>query len=266
MGQLDGKVAIVTGAAQGIGKASAKAMAAAGAKVLIADINGTGARAAAEEIASGGGTARGLQVDVAQEESVRGMIDETIAVWGRLDTIMNNAHSAQSDDLDIVSNTRDCWDRVFAGTLFGVVYGCKYAVPAMLKTGGGSIINVSSNATLGGDYIRVAYSAAKSAILSLTKYTATAFGKDGIRCNVLSPGTLVTPAVLNHYPAIMREIIADYIPAPRMGEPEDAAGLVVLLASDAGSFINGQTISVDGGLNTPIGPSVELRKHNVVRK
>ncbi len=265
MGRLEGKIAIVTGAARGIGQASAKAMAAEGAKVLLADINGEGAQAAAAEIEALGGTAAGHFADVSQEDQVEAMIAAALQRWGRLDVLMNNAHSGQSDDIDIVTTSRDAWDRVFAGTLFGVVYGCKHAIPAMLKTGGGSIINVSSNATLGGDFIRVAYGAAKSGVISVTKYAATAYGQLGIRCNILSPGVLVTPAVLNHYPPLMREIVAGAVLSPRMGTPEDAAGLVVYLASDESSFINGQTISVDGGLNTHLGLAIPMKKANIVR-
>lgn len=265
MGRLEGKIAIVTGAAQGIGKASAKALAAEGAKVLLADINGAGAEAAAAELEALGGTAAGYFADVSQEDQVAGMIEAALQRWGRLDVLMNNAHSGQNEDIDVVTTTRETWDKVFGGTLFGVVYGCKYAIPAMLKTGGGSIINVSSNATLGGDFIRVAYGAAKSGVISVTKYAATAYGQLGIRCNILSPGVLVTPAVLNHYPPVMRELVAGAVLSPRMGVPEDAGGLVVYLASDESSFINGQTISVDGGLNTHLGLAMDMKKANVYR-
>jgi NAD(P)-dependent dehydrogenase (short-subunit alcohol dehydrogenase family) len=258
--KLDGKVAIVTGAAQGIGHASAKALAAAGAKVVIVDINAEGAKTAADEIAAAGGQVAAIGADVSNEDDVADMIRSTVDRWGRLDVLMNNAHSGQPDDTDVVSTTRDTWDRVFACTLFGVVYGCKYGVPAMIENGGGSIINVSSNASLGGDFIRVAYAAAKNAVVSISKYTATAFGKQGIRCNILSPGVLVTPPVLELFPANLRDVLLSFVMAPRLGAPDDAAGLVTYLASDESTFINGQHISVDGAMNTVLGAAVEMHK------
>jgi NAD(P)-dependent dehydrogenase (short-subunit alcohol dehydrogenase family) len=257
---LDGKVAIVTGAAQGIGQASAKALAAAGAKVVIVDVNAEGAKTAADEITAAGGQVAALSADVSIEDHVADMIRSTVDRWGRLDVLMNNAHSGQPDDIDVVSTTRDTWDSTFACTLFGVVYGCKYGVPAMIENGGGSIINVSSNASLGGDFTRVAYAAAKNAVVSVSKYTATAFGKQGIRCNILSPGVLVTPPVLELFPANLRDALLSFVMAPRLGAPEDAAGLVTYLASDESTFINGQHISVDGAMNTVLGPAVEMRK------
>jgi NAD(P)-dependent dehydrogenase (short-subunit alcohol dehydrogenase family) len=258
--KLDGKVAIVTGAAQGIGEAAATALAAAGAKVLIADINIEGAKVAADKITAAGGEAAALGVDVSEEDDVREMISTAVDRWGRLDVLMNNAHSGQPDDTDVVSTTRETWDLVFACTLFGVVYGCKYGVPAMIQNGGGSIINVSSNAALGGDFTRVAYAAAKNALVSVSKYTATAFGKQGIRCNVVSPGVLVTPPVLELFPAELRDVLLSYVMAPRLGTPDDAAGLVTYLASDEAIFINGQDISVDGAMGTAMGAAIAVHK------
>jgi len=257
MAQLENKVAIVTGAASGIGRATAKLMAAEGARVLVADIDESGAGAVVGEIAAAGGQASALRVDVRDEAAVKAMIEAALDLYGRLDILDNNAHTGRAEDTDIVATTRETWDAVLAGTLFGVVYGCKHGVPAMLRTGGGSIINVSSNAYLGGDFVRVAYGAAKSGVNSVTKYTATAFGRQGIRCNVMSPGVLVTPAVLSQYPGELA-VVAEHVMAPRMGEPEDGARLAVFLGSDASSFINGQLISVDGGLNVHLGAVTQL--------
>jgi NAD(P)-dependent dehydrogenase (short-subunit alcohol dehydrogenase family) len=257
MAQLENKVAIVTGAASGIGRATARLMAAEGARVLVADIDESGAGAVVAEIAAAGWEASALRVDVRDETAVKTMIEAALDLYGRLDILDNNAHTGRPEDTDIVATTRETWDEVLAGTLFGVVYGCKYGVPAMLRTGGGSIINVSSNAYLGGDFVRVAYGAAKSGVNSVTKYTATAFGRQGIRCNVLSPGVLVTPPVLRQHAAELA-VIAEHVMAPRMGEPEDGARLAVFLGSDASSFINGQLISVDGGLNVHLGSVTQL--------
>jgi NAD(P)-dependent dehydrogenase (short-subunit alcohol dehydrogenase family) len=258
MGQLAGKVAIVTGAASGIGRATAKLMASEGAQVLATDINEDDLRSVVDEITTSGAEATAMPVDVTDEAAVEAMIGEAMKRYGRLDVLHNNAHTGQPDDVNVVTNSRETWDRVMAGTLYGVVYGCKYGVPAMLATGGGSIINMSSNAYLGGDVVRVAYAAAKSAVNSVTLYTATAFGKQGIRCNAVSPGVLVTPRVLALYPPALRQIILDHVLAPRLGEPEDGARLAVFLGSDASSYINGQIISVDGGLNSHLGVVPQL--------
>lgn len=263
MAVLDGKVAIVTGAAQGIGRASALALAAAGARVLVADINERGAADTVKEIVEAGGIAEAIFADVAVEADVERMIAAAVTKWGRLDTLINNAHSGQLDDANIVTTPKETWDKTFAGTLFGVVFGCKHAIPAMIKNGGGSIINVSSNTTLGGDYGRVAYSAAKAGVTSITKYVTTAFGKEGIRCNTLSPGVLLSPSALGYMSTEMVDTLAGFVCAPRMGQPEDAGGLVVFLASDASVFINGQHISVDGGMNTPLGASHELKRQGL---
>jgi NAD(P)-dependent dehydrogenase (short-subunit alcohol dehydrogenase family) len=257
---------VVTGAAQGIGQAAATALAARGASVLMADLNTAGAESAASAIADDGGDAVAYTLDVTDEHGVAAMIADTVDRWGRLDVLVNNAHTGQEDDTDVVSTTQDCWARTLAGTLFGVVYGCKYAVPAMIANGGGSIVNVSSNATLGGDFTRVAYASAKAGVTSLTRYTATAFGKQGIRCNAVSPGVLFTPTVLRQFPEEMRQSLVAYTMATRMGAPEDAAGLIAFLASDVSEFINGQVISVDGAMNTVLGPSVYIQEQSTAAR
>lgn len=258
MGQLDGKVAIVTGAASGIGRATARMMAEEGARVLAADINEAGVHELVDEIVATGAQAAALRVDVCDEDSVRAMIEEAVSRWGRLDVLDNNAHTGQPDDTDVVRTSRDCWERTFAGTLFGVVHGCKHGVPAMLASGGGSIINMSSNAHVGGDVVRVAYAAAKSAVNSVTRYTATAFGKQGIRCNAISPGVLVTPRVLAQYPPALAQILLDHALSDRLGTPEDGAHLAVFLASDGASYVNGQILSCDGGMNAHLGAVPQL--------
>lgn len=249
MGQVDNKVAIVTGAANGIGRASAIALATEGAKVLLADINPIAGIETVEAIEKAGGIAKFIRTDVSDEGQVKGMIDQAITLWGRLDILMNNAASGQRDDIDTVTNDRETWDRTFGATLFGAVYGSRHAIPVMIKNGGGSIINVSSNATINGDYVRVAYAAAKAGVNSLSMYNALVFGKQGVRSNVISPGVLVTEPVLRLYPEELRKAMADFVPSPRMGSPDDAGRLAVFLSSDAASFINGQVISVDGGLS-----------------
>jgi NAD(P)-dependent dehydrogenase (short-subunit alcohol dehydrogenase family) len=225
--------------------------------VLAVDINEKALAAVVDAIKATGAEATALRADITEEAQVASMIQTAVTRYGRLDILHNNAHTGQADDIDVVSNSRDVWDRVMAGTLYGVVYGCKYGVPAMLANGGGSIINMSSNASTGGDVVRVAYAAAKSGVNSVTKYTATVFGKKGIRCNAIAP-LLLTPAALRSFRPGFKEIIEEHLLAPRMGEPEDGARLAVFLASDAAWFINGQIISCDGGLNAHLGAVPQL--------
>lgn len=262
MRQLEGKAAIVTGAAAGIGLATAKLMAAEGARVLAADINENGLAAVVDSIKAAGAEATACRTDITDEAQVAAMVETAVQRYGRLDILHNNAHTGQPDDIDVVSNSREVWDRVMAGTLYGVVYGCKYGVPAMLANGGGSIINMSSNATLGGDVVRVAYAAAKSGVIAVTKYTATVFGKRGIRCNAISPGVLVSPGAEKTFDRLpgMKELIEDEVLAPRMGRPEDGARLAVFLGSDAAEFLNGQIIACDGGLNSQLGSVPRMRR------
>lgn len=266
-GKLTGRVAIVTGAASGIGRATAVALAREGASVLIADLDGAGAEAAAEEIREDGGAAQPCAADVGSEESVAAMVSAAVDVFGGLDILHNNAAASDPElmgrDLDLAEMDIDVWDRVMAVNLRGPMLGCKHAIPQLLERGGGAIVNTSSASGLVGDLSRAAYGASKAGLDSLTRYVATQYGKRGIRCNAIAPGVIATPALTANVPAEQIAIYERSHLTPRLGRPEDVAAAVVFLASDDGAFITGQTLSVDGGLLVHHPTFAELQRDGV---
>jgi NAD(P)-dependent dehydrogenase (short-subunit alcohol dehydrogenase family) len=249
---LEHRVAIVTGAASGIGRATANALALAGASVLVADLNGEGAAATAEEMTERGLRAKGCQADVGDEASIREMIEAAVSHFGGLDILHNNAADSDpmlmSRDLSVTELNSEVWDRTMRVNLRGPMLGCKYAIPHMIERGGGAIINTSSASGLTGDTSRSAYAASKAGLQSLTQSVAVQYGKQGVRCNAIAPGIIATPALHANVPAEQVEVYAGSTMTARLGVPEDIAATVVFLASDAAGFITGQILSVDGGL------------------
>jgi len=248
---LMNRVAIVTGAASGIGRATASALAEAGAAVVVADLNLDGAEEVAESIRAAGYEAAGQLVDVADEDSIAAMVAAAVQRFGGLDILHNNAAASSAEivgrDGQITELDVEIWDLSMQVNLRGPMLGCKHAIPRMLERGGGSIIQTSSASGLRGDLLRAAYGSSKAGLDSLTRYVATQYGKRGIRCNSIAPGVISTPALEANIPAEALDAYLRSTLTPRLGRPEDIASAVVFLASDQASFITGQVISVDGG-------------------
>ena len=248
MPDLKGKVAIVTGAASGIGRESALAFARAGAKVVAADITVDGGEETVRMIKDMGGEAVFVQVDVTKADEVKGMVDTAVATYGRLDYAHNNA-GIEGIAGPCVACTEENWDRTININLKGVFLCCKYEIPEMLKAGGGSIVNTASVAGLVGFGGIPAYTASKHGVAGLTKTIALDYAKENVRCNAVCPGVIHTPMIdrfTGGDPAAMEAMIATE-PVGRLGKPEEIADAVVYLCSDEASFITGAAIPVDGG-------------------
>lgn len=256
MRRLVGKVAIVTGSGsnEGIGAATAKRLASEGASVILADVNVDGAEMTAAAIRQAGGDAEARNFDLNDEESIRALIASSVERYGKLDILHNNAADTRVElmagDLAIADMDAAIWDATFHANTRGTMLMIKYAVPAMLKSGGGSIINTTSGTSNGGDLLRSAYAASKAAVECLTLYAAAQYGRQGIRCNGISPGLTLTSAVKANIPPKHIEQIKTHALLSGLGVPEDLAAAVAFLASDDARNITGQNIFIDGGYNS----------------
>ena len=262
MRRLEGKVAVISGTTGGIGAATARRLASEGGKVVLADINVEGAEKTAEEIRAAGGDAFAHNLDLADEASIAALIAAAIAKYGRIDVLFNNAADTRVatmvKDAAIQYMDADIWDGVFRINTRGTMLMIKHTLPHMIRQGGGSIINTSSGASLRGDLFRPAYAASKAAVNVLTEYVAAQYGKKGIRCNVVSPGLVVTENTREGQAHNFALYEAHHL-TPRLGEPDDLAAMVALLASDDGKFITAQVIAVDGGISTHFPHVAETR-------
>ncbi|MBY8880284.1 SDR family NAD(P)-dependent oxidoreductase [Actinacidiphila acidipaludis] len=251
---LKDKVAIVAGAAVGnIGGATAIRLAEEGMKVVAADLNESSAQAVAERITAAGGSAVARGFDITDERSYKDLITFTVERFDGLHGLYNVAADLSprtlGRDVDVTSVPLDVWQHTIDVTLTGYMYGIRHALPIMMEQGTGSIVNTESSAVWMGENVRVAYQAAKSGLVGLTRHTATVGGKHGVRANLISPGVILTGAALASTDETFREEILATVRAPRLGVPEDLAGTVAFLFSDDGAYINGQSFLVDGGAN-----------------
>ena len=250
MGRLENKVAVITGAASGIGRASAVRFAGEGAAVVIADLNQDGGESAVRDCKEHGGHAVFQRADVSTEADVQAMIARAVNEFGGLDIIYNNAGLAGALG-PLEQTTVENWDRTLAVLLRGVFLGIKHAVPEMRKRGRGSIISTASVAGLQGFSGLHAYCAAKAGVINLTRSAAGEFGKDRIRVNCICPGVINTPLAQQDVPGgreTVDQLFKTAQPYPRTGLPDDIAAMALFLASDDSEWVTGQALVVDGGL------------------
>jgi NAD(P)-dependent dehydrogenase (short-subunit alcohol dehydrogenase family) len=248
--RLQDKVALITGAASGIGKQSALRFAAEGARVVAVDLDAGGAEAVAKEITEAGGQALGVEADVSKAAACEQMVAAAEERFGRLDVLFNNAGIMHSDDGDAVETDEAIWDLTMAVNVKGVFFGCKYGIPAMRRAGGGSIINTASFvALMGAATPQLAYTASKGAVLSLTRELAVLHARENIRVNAMCPGPLHTELLMKFLDTDeKRNRRLVHLPMGRFGEAAEMAQAALFLASDESSYVNGATFTVDGGL------------------
>jgi NAD(P)-dependent dehydrogenase (short-subunit alcohol dehydrogenase family) len=214
-----------------------------------------------------GSHAVAYQFDAADVASVESLVSSTVQRFGRLDVLHNNAaisspevHARDRNAIDITFAT---WDEIMAVNVRGYLAGCKYALPAMIAQGGGAIVNTASTGGFAGDITRMAYSVSKAAIIGLTRQIATHYGRQGIRCNAVAPGLVLTPGTRGAAPQVI-EVMHRHLLVPELGEPEDIAAVVCFLASNEARYINGQTYIADGGMlahNPSMADLIDLASH-----
>ncbi len=258
MGRLENKVAIVTGGAAGIGRATALRMAEEGATIVIADINGDGGTQVANEVIAGGGQAMAVETDIGKADAVQRLMERTIERYDRIDVLHNNAFRLYADDRDFLTSTLEGWTGAIETNLLGHMLCCRYAIPHMVQQGSGSIINMASTVALGAGDQNVAYAVSKAGLLALTRFVATMHGKAGVRCN-----TIVTGFVLTRQEQRVPERVDIWFQnqhTPRVGEPEDLASVVVFLASDESRYVQAATIEVSGGTLAHATVTAQLRQ------
>jgi NAD(P)-dependent dehydrogenase (short-subunit alcohol dehydrogenase family) len=258
-------VAIVTGSGAGIGRASAIRLAKEGASVVVADINPEGGYETVALIEAAGGAALAIQTDIGEPDQILTLIEQTVDRFGTIDILHNNAADTSSQgvgrDKDLLAITSDLWDRTLAVNLRGPMLVCRAAIPVMRRGGGGSIINTTSVSGMTGDLIYTAYGVSKAGLIVLTKYIATQYGKDGIRCNAISPGIIITkdsPDRATRDADNLAKYSANILVSD-LGVPDDIAGVVAFLASSDARFITGENIRVDGGMESHIATLGHLR-------
>lgn len=245
MKRLKGKVAIITGSASGIGKATAILFASEGAKVVVSDVNIKDGEAVAHSIIASGGDALFIKADTSSPHENELLVTKTLEKYGALHIAVNNA-GIGGELAPLADYTLEGWKRVIDINLSGVFYGMKYQIPAMLKSGGGSIVNISSILGAVGFPSAPAYTAAKHGVVGLTRQSALDYSSKGIRINAVGPAFIKTSMIAALPPEASEQLIAAH-PIGRLGEPEEVAELIAFLASDQSSFLTGNYYAIDGG-------------------
>jgi NAD(P)-dependent dehydrogenase (short-subunit alcohol dehydrogenase family) len=244
---FDGKVVLVTGGSSGIGRTTAIAFAAEGAKVAIAARRADESEAVVKEIAAQGGEAIFIPTDVSQTDQAERMVKTVIDKWGRLDCAFNNAGVLGSSFVPTPHYELPTWDKVISINLTGVFLSMKYEIPAMLANGGGAIVNMSSVAGQVGGPVGIAYYASKHGVIGATKAAALEFSAKGIRVNAVCPAIIETD-MADAFPDSMHDMLIAAHPIGRFGKPEEVAQTVLFLCSDKASFITGSALAIDGGM------------------
>jgi NAD(P)-dependent dehydrogenase (short-subunit alcohol dehydrogenase family) len=263
MGRLTGKSAVITGSGSGIGRASALRFAQEGAAVIIADVNGSTAASVAAEIEAAGGRALALTVDVGEQTQLEDMIGKTIDSFGRIDILFNNAVNTaagrRKPDVSFLEFDPETFHDVVKVNVLGGVLASKYAIPHMIRQGGGSILFTSSTSSLAGDVSQFSYGASKAMVNWYVQTIATCFGAQGVRCNAIIPGVIETPAMKGWANGPMQEAFLKLQNGPRLGLPEDIAAMALFLASDESAYCNGGLYRVDGGITAQL-PFAQLQR------
>jgi NAD(P)-dependent dehydrogenase (short-subunit alcohol dehydrogenase family) len=247
--RFEGKVIAIAGGAGGIGTAISQRLAAEGAAVMVGDINFADAQAVAAGIVRSGGRATAFDLDIGDEKAIVAFVEATVSTYGGLDGFHANASdsSRRAEDADVTAMDMSAYDEMMNVNTRGFFLCTRYAVPHLLKRGGGAMLYTSSGAAYLGDVPRPVYAMGKSAIHALSRYVAAKWGKQGVRSNVIAPGLILHPAVLATMGAQFLEDVLEGVKTPRLGAPADIAAMAALLLSDEGAFITGQVICVDGG-------------------
>ncbi len=250
MGRLDGKVALITGGASGMGKVASQLFAREGAKVVLSDVAEEAGEAVAAAIRDGGAQAAYVHADVSRASDAEAMVRFTVDTFGGLTVLYNNAGVFPERDGSVTETPEEVWDLTIGINLKGVYLGCRYGIPAMIQSGGGSIVNVASFvALMGAATPQIAYTASKGGVLSMTREIAVEFARRGVRANSLCPGPIETP--------LLQGLLADpdrrqrrlvHIPMGRFGQAEEIANAALFLASDESSYMTGTALVVDGGI------------------
>ena len=249
--RLEDKVSIITGGGGGMGRVAALMFAAQGAKVVVAEYSESAGAETVDLVEKAGGTATFVKADVSKESDAKAMVDHALATYGRVDTLYNNAGIMPEADHSVVDTDVATWDRVMAVNVRGVFLGCKYAIPAILEGGAGSIINIASFvAILGCSVPQDAYTASKGAVLALTRSLAVQFAGQGVRTNSISPGPIETPLLMDWLlkDEAAKQLRLNRNPTGRFGRPEEIVNVGIYLASDESRWTNGANFVSDGGI------------------